>query len=291
MLTDTILPALATFAFLALVMLPLERLFPRRAQPILRREWWTDLAFFAGQQLVWRGLALALLGALGHWLDANMPNSARAAIAGLDPLVQALLAIVLCDLVVYWGHRLSHAVPLLWRFHRVHHTAPTLDWLAAYREHPVDGLYTMVLENLPALALGFRLEAIAGFVMLRGIWAVFIHSNIRLPVGPLKYVLGSPELHHWHHHVGHGGAKNFANLMPLMDLVFGTYYAPRGVEPERLGTDEAVPHRYLAQLAFPFLPAARVRPAPADQAMRSTVCPCECPSPTCRNASAASPSA
>ena len=259
MLADPILPALVTFVFFALVMGPLERLFPRRAQPVLRVEWWTDLAFFAGQQLVWRAVALALLGALGHVFDDHLPVAMRAEVAALDPIVQALLAIVLCDLVVYWGHRLSHRVPLLWRFHRVHHTSPALDWLAAYREHPVDGIYTMVLENLPALLLGFRLEAIAGFVMLRGIWAVFIHSNIRLPLGPLKYVLGSPELHHWHHHTGHGGHRNFANLMPLMDLVFGTYYAPKHSAPDRLGTDEPLPHRYLAQLVHPFKVRLRLR--------------------------------
>lgn len=253
MLTDAIVPALATLGFLALVMIPLERAYPRRAQPVLRREWWTDLAFFLGQQLVWRGLALTVLGAVASALDAHLPTGFRAAVADLPLGAQATLAIVLCDLSVYWGHRLSHAVPLLWRFHRVHHTASTLDWLAAYREHPLDGLYTMLIENLPALVLGFRLEAIAGLVALRGVWAVFIHSNAQLPVGPLRFVLGSPELHHWHHHAGHGGHKNFANLMPLMDLAFGTYYRP-GIEPDRLGCDEPTPRSYLGQLAFPLVP-------------------------------------
>lgn len=257
-IADLLIPAAFTLAFLALVIVPLERVHPRRRQPFLRREWWTDLAFFAGQQLVWRGVALAALGAVGGLLDAHIPEGFRADIANMPIAVQAILTIFLCDLTVYWGHRLSHSLPFLWRFHRVHHTSVDLDWLAAYREHPVDGIYTMLLENLPALLLGFRLEAIAGFIILRGVWAVFIHSNVRLPLGPLKYILGSPELHHWHHHVGHGGYRNFANLMPLMDLIFGTYYAPKGQDPERLGTDEPVPHDYLRQLAHPFVELARL---------------------------------
>ena len=264
-MTDAIVPALVTFAFLALVMMPLERLFPRRAQPILRREWWTDLAFFVGQQIVWRGLALTVLGALAHAIDASVPSGFRADVAALPLALQAVLALIPCDLVVYWGHRLSHRVPLLWRFHRVHHTSVDLDWLAAYREHPIDGLYTMALENLPALVLGFRLEAIAGLVLFRGVWAVFIHSNIRLPLGPLKYLFGSPELHHWHHHVGHGGHTNFANLMPLMDLAFGTYHAPRGQDPDALGTHEQVPHDYLGQLVHAF------RPPPGKRRRREVV--------------------
>ncbi|MCA9518316.1 MAG: sterol desaturase family protein, partial [Myxococcales bacterium] len=142
-------------------------------------------------------------------------------------------------------------------FHAVHHSAEHLDWLAAHREHPVDGLYTMTLENLPALLLGFRLEAIAGFVAFRGVWAVFIHSNVRLPLGPLKVLFGSPELHHWHHDAERGGTCNFANLSPLMDKLFGTYYAPPGRDPAWIGTPEKVPHDYLGQLAYPLAELGR----------------------------------
>lgn len=247
-----VLGAALTLAFLAVVFVPLERLFTRREQPLWRHESGTDLLFFAMQQTVWRAAALAALTGLASLLDGLVPAGLRETVAGWPLWAQIVAVVLICDVVVYWGHRLSHRVPLLWRFHRVHHTAERLDFLAAYREHPLDGLWTMTLENLPALVLGFPLELIAGFVAFRGVWAVFIHSNVRLPLGPLRVLLGAPELHHWHHHAGAGGHTNFANLSPLMDVLFGTYYHP-DTDPPVLGCAEPTPRGYLGQLAWPFV--------------------------------------
>ena len=160
---------------------------------------------------------------------------------------------MLCDICIYWGHRLSHKYDFLWRFHKVHHTAERLDWLAAYREHPLDNIYTRVIENLPALVLGFPMETIAGFVLFRGLWGLFIHSNVNITLGPLAYIIGSPRLHHWHHDKHRHEGCNFANLSPLMDLMFGTYYDP-GKEPEEYGIVEPVNRAYWAQIVLPCLP-------------------------------------
>ncbi len=255
---ETLLTAVVGLLFLWALFAPLEWAFPKRAQKIFRREWLTDLTYFAGQQLFFRGLFIAFLAGLGGWLDGALPQAFRARVGALPFALQAVLVIVLCDFSIYWAHRLSHRVPLLWRFHRTHHTAEQLDWLAAYREHPVDGLYTLTVENLPALLLGFRLEAIAGFILFRGLWAVFIHSNVRLPLGPFKVLLGSPELHHWHHDKQIGGHKNFANLFPVWDVLFGTYHAP-GTEPGAYGSAGGGPRSYLGQLAWPFVEPVRTR--------------------------------
>ncbi|TNF36080.1 MAG: sterol desaturase family protein [Deltaproteobacteria bacterium] len=282
-----LLSAALTLAFLAAVFVPLERLFPRNAQPVWRPESRLDLLFFGMQQTVWRAAALAALAAIAAALDGVVPPDLRATVASWPLAVQIAVVVLLCDLVVYWGHRLSHRVPLLWRFHRVHHTAEHLDFLAAYREHPVDGLWTMTLENLPALVLGFPLELIAGFVAFRGVWAVFIHSNTRLPLGPLRVLLGAPELHHWHHDAGVGGTKNFANLSPLMDVLFGTYYAPNAGAP-RLGCAEPTPRSYLGQLAWPFVePLRSGRPTPTAEG-DGPVDPTEIPVVACENADGAS---
>jgi sterol desaturase/sphingolipid hydroxylase (fatty acid hydroxylase superfamily) len=141
----------------------------------------------------------------------------------------------------------------LWRFHRVHHTAEHLDWLAAHREHPLDNLWTRTIENLPLLLLGFPLVTIAGFVVFRGLWAVFIHSNCTLTPGPLRFLIGAPRLHHWHHAIDGGGRVNFANLSPLMDLCFGTYHDP-GHFPGRLGIDEPHQRGYVSALLEPLVP-------------------------------------
>ena len=236
--------------FLALMFAPIERAFPARKQKFFRPEWWTDLAFFLGQYLLWSGLVLGALQFFQGWLDRTMPLHFRAAIASQPWWAQAIEMVVLSDFTIYWGHRLQHRVGWLWRFHRVHHSTEHLDWLAAHREHPVDSIYTMGLINLPAFVLGFPLETLAGFIAFRGLWAIYIHSNVRLPLGPLRALVGAPELHHWHH-ARERFAGNYANISPLMDLLFGTYRCP-SEEPESLGLEEATPRSYLGQLLHPF---------------------------------------
>ncbi|RBP35898.1 sterol desaturase/sphingolipid hydroxylase (fatty acid hydroxylase superfamily) [Roseimicrobium gellanilyticum] len=236
--------------FLALVFRPLEKLFPAKEQKFFRPEWWTDLFFLLGQYLLWSGLVFSALYVCRGWLHAIVPESFRMGVAAQPWWLQAIEVVVLSDFLIYWGHRLQHKVGFLWRFHSIHHSAEHLDWLAAHREHPVDSIYTIGLINLPAFILGFPLETLAGFIAFRGIWAIYIHSNVRLPIGPLRMFIGAPELHHWHHDKARD-AGNYANISPLMDILFGTYRCPDH-EPESFGIHEPIPRSYLGQMLHPF---------------------------------------
>jgi sterol desaturase/sphingolipid hydroxylase (fatty acid hydroxylase superfamily) len=265
---ETIATMAASFCLLAVVLGPLERLFPARpGQRVLRAELAVDACFFAGQYLVFAALTLWLLSGVARWVDSHSIAALRSFGRSLPLWLHAALAVMLGDLLVYWFHRACHHYEFLWRFHAVHHSAEQLDWLAAHREHPLDGIATQLLLNLPGIALGLPFEAIGAVVVIRGFWAVFIHSNVRLPVGPLRYVLGAPEVHHWHHLRTARTAHNFANLAPYLDVLFGTYHCPEGPETFPLGNPEPGPRGYLAQLVHPFLPggiAAKVWPiAPA----------------------------
>jgi sterol desaturase/sphingolipid hydroxylase (fatty acid hydroxylase superfamily) len=240
-----------SFVFLCLVFRPLELAFPARpGQRFFRPAWWTDLCFFLGQYLLWNGLVFWALMRFGGWLDGIVPAGFRNTVAFQPWWALALEVILLSDFCIYWGHRLQHKSKFLWRFHSIHHTAEHLDWLAAHREHPVDTIYTIGLINLPAFTLGFPLETLAGLIAFRGIWAIYIHSNVRLPIGPLRMLIGAPELHHWHHDRDRDSG-NYANVSPLMDLLFGTYRCPDH-EPAALGVSEPVPQRYVGQLLYPF---------------------------------------
>jgi hypothetical protein len=117
---------------LAIALWPLELLFPARAgQRLFRPRWLTDLTFFAGQYLLWIGLAGAIIHGLDAHIDALVPRHLRVGFAAWPVALQAVMVVMLGDLAVYWFHRACHAVPLLWRFHAVHHSAEHLDWLAA----------------------------------------------------------------------------------------------------------------------------------------------------------------
>jgi sterol desaturase/sphingolipid hydroxylase (fatty acid hydroxylase superfamily) len=242
-----------SFLFLIVLFRPLEMVFPARAgQRFFRPDWFTDFCFFLGQYFLWGGLVLWVLSQAAPWLTGVVPPSVRHAVASQPWWLQAVQVVLLSDFLIYWGHRLQHRVGFLWRFHKVHHSAEHLDWLAAHREHPLDTIYTVGLINLPAFLLGFPLETLAALIAFRGVWAIYIHSNVRLPTGPLRWLLGAPELHHWHHDRDRD-AGNYGNLSPLMDILFGTYRCPDH-EPEHFGINEPSPRTYLGFMIQPFLP-------------------------------------
>jgi sterol desaturase/sphingolipid hydroxylase (fatty acid hydroxylase superfamily) len=243
----------ASLLFLVLVFIPMEKVFPAKpGQKIFRRHWVLDLCYFFGQYLVWSGLVLTLLNYFSFWLDDIIDPNFRALIQKQPLWLQSVEVLFCSDILIYWAHRLQHKVDFLWRFHKVHHSAEHLDWLAAHREHPLDSIYTIGLINLPAFVMGFQLEALTAIVAFRGIWAIYIHSNVRLPLGPLKILIGSPELHHWHHDIERD-AGNYANISPIMDKLFGTYVCPPK-EPDNFGIKENFPKNYFGQLIKPILP-------------------------------------
>jgi sterol desaturase/sphingolipid hydroxylase (fatty acid hydroxylase superfamily) len=246
-----LLPMVVTVALLAVVFVPLERVFPaRRGQPVFRRDWLTDATFLAGQYLVWNATAFAALGAVER-LIARIALGLHAEIAQLPVAVQAIAAVVLGDLCVYGFHRACHSFEPLWRIHAVHHSTEELDWLAAHREHPLDGIGTALSANLPAFLIGFDVKMLAALSVFRGLRSIFIHSNVRLPLGPLRWVVGAPELHHWHHAKVERTAHNFGNTAPYLDVLFGTHHCPRGDETYALGLTGPWPRGYLAQLVAP----------------------------------------
>jgi sterol desaturase/sphingolipid hydroxylase (fatty acid hydroxylase superfamily) len=245
--------AAISLGIMALIFVPLERAFPARAQSIWRPRLHVDACFFLGQYLFFAALSVAVVDAAQRLLWSQLPLSPRVWMAAQAPVVQLVLAVALGDLLVYWLHRAFHHFDFLWRFHAVHHSAEHLDWIAAFREHPVDGMVTQLVINLPAIVLGVRPDLLAVAAVFRGTWATFVHSNVRLPLGPLRILFGAPELHHWHH-ARVRTVHNFANLAPWLDLLFGTYHRPTGEERYPLGVEEPWPRSYLGQLIRPLLP-------------------------------------
>lgn len=238
--------------FLGLVFIPLEKTFPAKpGQKIFRKGWVLDLCFFLGQYLLWSSLVLGTLQYFSGWLQDVVPQNFRNIIGEQPVWLQAIEVIVLSDFLIYWAHRLQHRVDFLWRFHKVHHSSTHLDWLAAHREHPLDSIYTIGIINLPAFLLGFNMDVLTLLIAFRGIWAIYIHSNVRLPIGKLKMLIGAPELHHWHHDKERDRG-NYANLSPLMDILFGTYTCPPH-EPEEFGVKEKTPDNYAGQLLEPIV--------------------------------------
>jgi sterol desaturase/sphingolipid hydroxylase (fatty acid hydroxylase superfamily) len=170
---------------------------------------------------------------------------------------QAIEVVILADLIGYWTHRLLHR-GRLWRIHAVHHATRHLDWLAAARVHPLNEVISRVAIVVPLFALGFRAPILVAVAPVLGFYAILIHANLTWDFGPLRYVIASPAFHRWHHTSERAGVdKNFSGLFPLWDLLFGTFYLPRGEQPATFGVADPVPEGVLGQLAYPFRRASR----------------------------------
>ncbi len=240
---------------LALVFVPIERLFPKwPEQGTFRVGWTTDtIHFFASHVFVQTLSLLILLPATaiaGMW----QPSGLQAAVRSQPLWLQFLEVVLMADLAQYAVHRTFHVVPSLWRFHSIHHSSVALDWLAGSRLHVVDVLVTRSLVLLPLFLLGFEQRALEAYLVFVSMHAVFIHANLRFDFGALEKLVVMPRFHHWHHAAAEEARdRNFAVHLPWLDALFGSRYLPEDAWPDRYGIEgDPVPPGYLGQLAYPF---------------------------------------
>ena len=238
----------------ALIFIPLERLFAlRKEQKVFRRGWLTDILHFLFTRTIANVCTFVLVGSvilLIHWL---ISPTFQATVAAQPRALQLLEAVLIANVGGYIGHRLSHEVPFLWRFHSVHHSISEMDWLAAARVHPLDQIVTKALTIVPLYVMGFSKATFGAYIGLATVHAVFIHANVRVKFGPLRWLIGSPEFHHWHHsNDPKAHNKNYAGELPVLDLLCGTFYLPKDRMPERYGVSEPVPAGYIGQMLYPF---------------------------------------
>ena len=242
------------FLLAGIVFVPLERLLAlRKDQRVFRDGWRNDLVYiFVNGAVVRMGVGAALFGAaaLAHGL---VPPGLRTTVAAQPYWLQTLAAIVVADLGFYAAHRMFHRVPLLWKFHAVHHSIEALDWLAAARVHPLDQIVTKGVSLAPLVVLGFAPVPVAIFSAIYFWHSLLLHANVRLGLGPISGVIASPAFHHWHHaNEAAAHDTNFAGQLAILDRLFGTLHLPLGRLPARYGTDMALPQTYLGQTLYPF---------------------------------------
>lgn len=242
---------------IALIFIPLEQFLPLHGdQPTARRHWLNDVFYLLFNGIVIKVGMLLVVGSAMLLAQRFIPEGLTAAVQSQPVWLQAIEALLIADIGFYLAHRAFHAVPFLWRFHAIHHSIEEMDWLAAHRVHPVDQILTKSASFLPLFALGFSGEAVLVYTLIYHWQSVFIHSNTRIKFGPLRWLIASPQFHHWHHaNERQAYDKNFAGQLPFLDLIGGTLFMPHRM-PEKYGVDERVPQLYHQQLAYPFLAAA-----------------------------------
>jgi sterol desaturase/sphingolipid hydroxylase (fatty acid hydroxylase superfamily) len=243
------------------IFVPLERLFALRPAKVFRAGWRNDLTYYFLNAIV-PMLVLSVPLAIAAWVGHRLiPGALAVSFAHLPVGLRIFIALAVAEVGLYWGHRWSHEVPLLWRFHAVHHSPTHVDWLVNSRGHPVDFMFNRFCGLLPLFLLGLAapLNGAAAsttiLVMLIGpTWGFFIHANLRWRFGPLEWLIASPAFHHWHHTNDDPAVinKNYAPMFPWMDRLFGTLHLPKGRQSAIYGTDTAVAPGLAGQLLDPF---------------------------------------
>lgn len=250
------------FVILSIVFGVIESLFSKHPKPKRSaRMFRVDLTYWFFTPLITKtltGIAIILMAVVaalfvGEEVLKTAVHEGREPITTLPAGLQALAALVVGDFVGYWAHRLF-LTGRLWPFHAIHHSPKTLDWLAASRLHPLNAVLTRGIQALALVALGFPAGVLAVYVPFLGIYGLLLHTNVPWDFGALRRVLASPRFHRWHHTCEEDGLdKNFAGLLPLWDLLFGTYFMPDERQPIEFGVlEDDVPETLFGQLAYPF---------------------------------------
>lgn len=223
----------------------LERWQPRQARPLLRDGLGIDLF-----HVLMNSFAFPYL--ISQIVPYQFPSLNLGWAAGLGWASQFGLMTLYCDLAQYGIHNLLHRVPWLWRFHKIHHQAPALDWMVNWRFHYAEVLVYRSLLYVPAGMLGFS----GGVIFWHGVMGTamghFTHSNLRWSLGPLRFVFNSPAMHLWHHAKAPKN-KNFGMVFSVWDWLFGTAHFPdRDPESLGIGGEDVSPRSWFQQLLAPF---------------------------------------
>jgi sterol desaturase/sphingolipid hydroxylase (fatty acid hydroxylase superfamily) len=212
----------AVFAVMALW----EVVAPRRALTVSKAMRWANnlgLVFF--NTLILRlifpaaAVGMAAFASEQGWGIFNYYN--------VSPVIAIVVSVVAMDFIIYLQHVMVHAVPVLWRLHRVHHADLDFDVTTGARFHTIEIILSMLIKFATIVVLGPPVVAVIIFEVLLNATAMFNHSNVRLPLGLdriLRWILVTPDMHRVHHSVEDDEANsNFGFNLPWWDRLFGTY--------------------------------------------------------------------
>lgn len=255
---------LAAFFGVFVLMAIWEAVAPRRARLLPRRvRWLHNLGLVVLNSLILR--LLFPLAAVGFALLAAERGWGLLNAFGVPFWWAFALSVIALDFVIYLQHVMFHAVPLLWRLHRVHHADADIDVTTGARFHPIEILLSMLIKFAAIAVLGAPAAAVLVFEVLLNAIAMFNHANLRLrqPVDRwLRRMLVTPEMHRIHHSMEVAETNsNFGFNLPWWDRLCGTYRERARLPQESMaigvqgltGGDAAV--KLAGLLAIPFVNA------------------------------------
>jgi sterol desaturase/sphingolipid hydroxylase (fatty acid hydroxylase superfamily) len=219
---------LGAFAGVFVVMAGWEVLTPRRPQTVGRNwRWPNNLGVLAVDALLVR--VVLPITTVGVALIAEAHGVGLFNMVALPAWASIIISVMVLDLAIYLQHVLFHAVPALWRLHRMHHADLEVDVTTGLRFHPVEILLSTGIKLAVVAAVGAPAAAVVIFEVLLNATSIFNHSNIRIPVGIdriLRWFVVTPDMHRVHHSILRRETNsNFGFNLPWWDRLLGTYRA------------------------------------------------------------------
>ena len=226
LVANELLIRLAAFAGIFAVMAAWEILAPRRDQKLGRRTRWSGNIGIVILDAVLVRLVFPIT-AVGLALVAEARGWGLFYVLDLPTWVSVPLAVMALDLAIYLQHVLFHAIPTLWRLHRMHHADLELDVTTGTRFHPIEIILSMGIKLGAVAAMGVPAVAVLAFEVLLNATSIFNHSNVRIPAWVdrgLRWIVVTPDMHRVHHSIlAPETNSNFGFNLPWWDRLFGTY--------------------------------------------------------------------
>ena len=242
----------------------LELLIPwRKDQPKIRKDFWLDafymfFNFFIFSLIGFNALSNVFSKAFTDFLALfDIQNLPALQIQSFPVWAQWLTLFVTRDFIHWNVHRLLHRSSFLWEFHKVHHSVEQMGFAAHLRYHWMETLVYRTIEYIPLGMVGFGIQDFYVVHIFALSVGHFNHSNISIPLGPLKYVFNNPQMHIWHHakHIPDPFGVNFGLTLSIWDWIFGTAWIPKDGRDEPLGFEhiEQFPSTFLKQEGYPLI--------------------------------------
>jgi len=246
---------------LSLIVWLLELAFPwRKNQPKIRKDFWIDtfymfFNFFLFNLIIFIAFSNLTTAFLKDILGLDLSRIAIINLKDLPNWLQLIVFFVVMDFIQWFTHVLLHRFPVLWRFHKVHHSVEEMGFSAHLRYHWMENVFYTPMKYIMLMLIGGFTPDQAFVVYYVSIAIGHInHANIGLDYGALKYLLNNPKMHIWHHAYelpqNHSYGANFGISLSVWDYIFKTNYLPHSGRDIRLGFEniEQFPKTFIKQL-------------------------------------------
>jgi sterol desaturase/sphingolipid hydroxylase (fatty acid hydroxylase superfamily) len=243
----------------------LEIFFPwRKNQPLIREHFWLDAFYLFWNYFLFALIAYNALSMVGVQLFNDflglfgITNLVAIQVGNLPGWLQLILIFVLRDFMQWNIHRMYHHVNWMWEFHKVHHSTEQMGFAALLRYHWMENILYRSLEYIPLAMIGFGISDFFIVHIFTLVTGQLGHANIKISLGPLKYLLNGPQMHLWHHAknipASHPHGINYGITLSIWDYLFKTNYWPSDDEnlPVGLPDGEIFPEDFMGQMTKPF---------------------------------------